>query len=58
MVAAHKDDLEAARKQGLKTAYVPRPSEYGPRKAPYPALDFVADVEATGFVDLAGRLGA
>jgi 2-haloacid dehalogenase len=58
MVAAHKDDLEAARKQGLKTAYVPRPSEYGPRKAPYPALDFVADVEAADFVDLAARLGA
>jgi len=30
MVAAHKEDLHAARACGLKTAYVPRPREYGP----------------------------
>lgn len=58
MVAAHKDDLQAARQQGLKTAFVPRPGEYGPRPAPYPNIDFTADVEASDFVDLAARLGA
>lgn len=30
MVAAHNDDLKAARATGLKTAFVPRPTEYGP----------------------------
>ncbi|MEM7213936.1 MAG: haloacid dehalogenase type II [Pseudomonadota bacterium] len=29
MVAAHNDDLLAARKNGLKTAFIPRPSEHG-----------------------------
>ena len=29
MVAAHDDDLKAASLQGMKTAYVHRPSEYG-----------------------------
>ena len=30
MVAAHNDDLVAARSAGLKTAFIPRPKEYGP----------------------------
>jgi 2-haloacid dehalogenase len=30
MVAAHNGDLAAARAQGLRTAFVPRPTEYGP----------------------------
>ncbi|MGI9352882.1 MAG: haloacid dehalogenase type II [Rhizobiaceae bacterium] len=30
MVAAHNDDLVAARKNGLKTAFIPRPTEHGP----------------------------
>jgi len=29
MVAAHNDDLEAAREAGLKTAFIPRPTEHG-----------------------------
>lgn len=29
MVAAHNDDLVAARKNGMKTAFIPRPNEYG-----------------------------
>ena len=32
MVAAHEDDLRAARQQGLKTAFVHRPFEYGKDK--------------------------
>ncbi len=58
MVAAHKDDLEAARRQGLKTAFIPRPGEYGPRPAPHPPVEHAADVEAADLVDLAARLGA
>lgn len=30
MVAAHNDDLVAAREAGLRTGFVPRPIEYGP----------------------------
>lgn len=29
MVAAHNDDLLAARENGLQTAFIPRPTEYG-----------------------------
>ena len=29
MVAAHNDDLEAARREGMRTAYINRPTEYG-----------------------------
>ena len=58
LVAAHNYDLKAARQCGLKTAFVARPAEYGPRQA----FDFVADSDwdyvAADFVDLAGKLGA
>ena len=30
MVAAHNYDLAAARSHGMRTAFVPRPTEYGP----------------------------
>jgi 2-haloacid dehalogenase len=46
MVAAHPGDLDGARQAGLRTAYVPRPLEWGPgHSAPAaPAgTDFVAD---------------
>jgi 2-haloacid dehalogenase len=55
MVAAHPDDLRAARKNGLRTAYVPRPLEFGPGKEaepPDPSFDLVAD----DFVELARKL--
>ncbi len=56
-VAAHNNDLKAAQACGLKTAFVPRPTEYGPHQK--------RDTEATGdwtmvvkdFNDLAARLG-
>lgn len=58
MVATHADDLVAARKAGLRTAFVWRPREHGPRKADVapqiPAFDFTAQ----DFVDLAVKLGA
>lgn len=40
MVAAHNDDLEAARALGFQTAFVARPTEYGPHQ--------FKDFEATG----------
>ena len=58
MVAAHNNDLRAAKAQGLKTAFVARPAEHGPGQT----TDLVADpacvdVSAASFVELAARLG-
>ncbi len=58
LVAAHPSDLRAAREAGLKTAYVTRPLERGPRRPPHPVDEGEFDVMATDFVDLAERLGA
>ncbi|MBI0536221.1 haloacid dehalogenase type II [Roseomonas sp. KE2513] len=57
LVAAHNDDLAAARRCGLRTAFVPRPTEHGPRQAKdlAPAQDW--DLVAENFGDLATRLG-
>ena len=57
MVAAHKGDLRAAAALGLKTAYVPRPLEYGPDREIDTTPDPSFDVNATDFNDLADRLG-
>ncbi len=57
MVAAHPDDLRAARESGLRTAYVPRPVEFGPG-GEAEAPDRTFDVVATDFLDLADQLGA
>ncbi len=55
MVAAHVDDLVAARGRRLRTAYVHRPHELGPRGVP-PASDEAADLNVTSLTDLAARL--
>jgi 2-haloacid dehalogenase len=57
MVAAHPFDLVAAKKAGLKTAYIPRPDEYGPGGRMEPVGDAVFDIVATDLVDLATQLG-
>lgn len=44
MCAAHNNDLEAAASHGLRTAYINRPTEYGP--------DQNRDTEATGEWDI------
>lgn len=58
MVAAHKDDLQAAKRCGLRTAFVRRPLERGPGAktdlAPERSFDFNAD----DFNDLASQLQA
>ena len=57
MVAAHKDDLFAAKSCGLRTAFVARARERGPKAqsdvSPEPAFDF----NASDFLDLARQLG-
>jgi 2-haloacid dehalogenase len=57
MVAAHEGDLAAAAKSGLRTAYVARPLEFGPGKAPHRDPEGV-DVVARDFNHLADLLGA
>ena len=58
MVAAHLGDLRAARALGLKTAFVPRPLEYGPGGKPDLNADGLGDLSARDFNDLAARMGA
>ncbi|MBV8214950.1 MAG: haloacid dehalogenase type II [Verrucomicrobia bacterium] len=57
LVAAHNYDLKAAQSLGFKTAFVARPTEYGPRQSkdfgPEGAWDFVA----RDMIELAERLG-
>ena len=61
MVAAHNDDLQAARSCGLRTAFVPRPREHGPGQTsdlvPDAGPGAHWDVVADDMVDLAARLG-
>ena len=58
MVAAHNDDLVAARAQGFRTAFVARPHEHGPgadqgpRRRPMSSTSSPSD-----FGDLADQLG-
>jgi 2-haloacid dehalogenase len=59
MVAAHNSDLAAAKAQGLRTAFFPRPTEHGPGQDTDLAADPSAvDLPATDLVDLAKKLGA
>jgi len=58
LVAAHPDDLLAAQRTGLKTAYVPRPLEHGPKPLVPPPAGARFDYTATDFLDLARQLGA
>jgi 2-haloacid dehalogenase len=57
MVAAHKSDLRAAKAQGLRTAFVARPLEWGGTREVDVEPDPEFDVSATDFYDLAERLG-
>ena len=57
MSAAHKGDLKAARAQGLKTAFIPRPMEHGPRREIDTSPEDWIDVIADDFEDLAAKMG-
>ncbi|MFO0998251.1 MAG: haloacid dehalogenase type II [Alphaproteobacteria bacterium] len=57
MVAAHPGDLDVASRCGFKTAYVPRPLEYGPNRTPERADDRRYNLRAVDFLDLANQLG-
>jgi 2-haloacid dehalogenase len=56
MVAAHKDDLHAARACGLTTAFVPRAREHGPAAKADVSRDPAFDLHARDFNDLARQL--
>ncbi len=57
MCAAHNDDLLAARKAGLKTAFWPRPNEYGPHQTKNLTASEPWDIVATDIRDLARQMG-
>jgi 2-haloacid dehalogenase len=58
LVAAHKNDLAAARQCGFSTAFVRRPLERGPQSTPDLTDDRRCTLNADDFVDLARKLGA
>ena len=57
MVAAHNSDLGAAQQQGLKTAFVPRPTEYGPLQSRDFKPEGEWDIVADDFGGMADKLG-
>ena len=57
LVAAHHSDLAAARANGLLTAFIDRPQEYGGRPAPDAKFAQNWDWSATSLTDLANQLG-
>jgi 2-haloacid dehalogenase len=57
MVAAHIGDLDAAKKLGLRTAFVHRPLEFGPARTADSPAEGRFDFTAEDFLDLATQLG-
>jgi 2-haloacid dehalogenase len=56
MVAAHLGDLRAARSVGLRTAFVPRPLEFGRTGTPDLVPDSSVDIAVSDLNELADRL--
>ncbi|MEN9765748.1 MAG: hypothetical protein RL397_1703 [Pseudomonadota bacterium] len=56
LVAAHKDDLDAAQALGCRTAFVERPHEFGPNKTLDLRREPRFDFHARDFQDLADQL--
>lgn len=56
MVAAHQDDLAAARACGLKTAYIERPRELGPMRTKDTSSNPDNSLHAVDLLDLAVQL--
>jgi 2-haloacid dehalogenase len=57
LVAAHNDDLRAAERQGMRTAFVLRPTEYGPNQTKDKRADAAWDVIAASFGGVADAMG-
>ena len=58
LAAAHNSDLLAARESGLATAFVGRPTEYGPGQVADLAPEGDWDLAASRITELADQLGA
>jgi len=56
MVACHNFDLDAARGEGYRTAFVRRPDEWGQAGPPDPIPNPACDLVVTGFAELADAL--
>ena len=52
-----RSDLRAAARQGLRTALVLRPNEYGKGRHPDLSPEPAFDINASDFGDLASQLG-
>jgi len=57
LVAAHNYDLRAAQHHGLRTAFVPRPTEHGPNQTTDLRAEGEWTIVAADFLDLAAQLG-
>jgi 2-haloacid dehalogenase len=57
LVAAHNNDLSAARSLGLRTAFIPRPMEYGSNQSKDLQAAENWDVIAEDMIDLARKMG-
>ena len=57
LVAAHNDDLAAARRCSFRTAFIGRPTEHGPAQTTDLGPEEDWDVIAGDLEELAGRLG-
>ena len=56
LVAAHNSDLLAASRVGYRTAFVPRPTEYGPQQTENQRAEHAFDLVARDFGHLADLL--
>jgi 2-haloacid dehalogenase len=56
LAAAHNGDLAAARRSGLSTAFIPRPTEYGPTQTSDLRPESDWDIVAADVIDLAHQL--
>ena len=58
LVAAHQDDLVAARACGLQTAYIERPLEFGPNQPKDVSPNPANTLHATDLIELARQLAS
>lgn len=58
LAAAHNNDLRAAREAGLATAFIARPTEYGPSQVADLTPESDWDLLASSITGLAHQLGA